>query len=483
MSASLRRWIGLTLGPLVAVSMLLSGTPEGVDPLAWRVAALTVLMAIWWVTEALPIPVTALLPAVCLPLLGVASPEEAAAPYANPMILLFLGGFLIAMAIQRWGLHRRIALVILRVAGGRDDLLVAGFMGATALLSMWVSNTATAAMMLPIGLSVVALVEDNSGEKSRRLTLALLLGIAFGANIGGLGTLIGTPPNAFLAGYMGERFDIQVGFGQWMLIGVPVSLLMLAFAWVTLTRWSFPLPRQPIPGVADLIERERRQIGRLTTPERRVAVIFLLTAVAWVSRPWLEGIVPEGVILSDAGIALIGALALFLVPAEGLKLRFLLDWEDTRALPWGVLVLVGGGLSLGVAIEGSGLAGYLAGLLSDLGAWPIPALVLIIAGLAALMSHVTSNTATAATLLPLVTALALQIDVHPLLLAIPVALAASAAFMLPVATPPNAIVFGSERITVPDMVRAGALLTLAGAIVATAAAYLIAPWVLGFSIN
>lgn len=478
-----RRLVGLIIGPASAGLMLVLGEPGGLDPHAWRVAALTVLMAAWWVSEALPIPVTALLPAVCLPLMGVATPEEAAAQYSNPMVMLFLGGFLIAMAVQRWGLHRRIALLILRVAGGRDDLLVAGFMLATAFLSMWVSNTATAAMMLPIGLSVIALVESSTGETSRRLTLALLLGIAFGANIGGLGTLIGTPPNAFLAAYMAERYDFQVGFGQWMLIGVPVSVTMLVFAWFMLTRVSFPLPRQPIAGVADLIERERRQVGKMKPSEMRVAAIFGLTALAWIFRPWLEGILPPWVNISDAGIALTGALAMFLMPAEGLRLRFLLDWEDTRTLPWGVLVLVGGGLSLGVAIESSGLAGYIASSLVGLGAWPMPVLVLVIACLAALMSHVTSNTATAATLLPLVTSLALQLDAHPLLFAVPVALAASAAFMLPVATPPNAIVFGSEKITVPDMVRAGIGLTIGGALLATAAAFLVAPWLFGFSVN
>ncbi len=475
-----RRVIGVIGGPLAAGLMLLAGPPADLDPAAWQVAALTVLMATWWVTEALPIAATALLPAAALPLLGVSSPESAMAPYANPMIFLFLGGFLIAMAIQRWGLHRRIALLILSLTGGRDDLLVAGFMLATALLSMWVSNTATAAMMLPIGLSVIGLVESRTGQSDRKFTLALLLSIAFGANIGGLGTLIGTPPNAFLAGYVGERFGIQIGFAQWMAVGVPVSMTMLLLAWAVLTRWAFPLPRQAIPGVDELIDQERRQIGAMQRTERRVLTVFVLTALAWVMRPWLESVLPVQVQISDAGIALVGALALFLVPADRKNLQFLLDWEDTRGLPWGVLVLVGGGLSLGVAIDESGLAGYVAGLLAGIGGWPSPVLVLSIAVLAALMSHVTSNTATAATLLPLVTSLALSIELHPLLLGVPVALAASAAFMLPVATPPNAIVFGSDRITVPDMVRAGAILTFAGAIVATAAAFLLAPFFLGF---
>lgn len=479
-SASQAGRIGRIVGPVAAVGILLIPAPAGLDPAAWRVAALTLLMGIWWVTEALPIPVTALLPAALLPLLGVSSPQEAAAPYANPLILLFLGGFLIATAIQRWGLHRRIALFILRIAGHRDDLLVGGFMLATAGLSMWVSNTATAAMMLPIGLSVIALVEKSGNPSGDRLPLALLLGIAFAANIGGIGTLIGTPPNAFLAAFMGERYGVEIGFAQWMILGVPVAVIMLILAWWVLTRRAFPLPRQPIDGLDDLIERERREMGSPQRPEWRVAMVFACTVAAWITRPWIEPLLPDFIAISDAGIALLGALALFLIPAGSQPSQFLLKWDDTRELPWGVLVLVGGGLSLGVAIDESGLAEYLAALPSGLGTWPPLALVVIIAALAALLSHVTSNTATAATLIPLVTAFARTIDLDPLLLAVPVALAASAAFMLPVATPPNAIIFASQRVTVLDMVRAGAGLTLAGLILASAAAYFLAPWVFGF---
>jgi solute carrier family 13 (sodium-dependent dicarboxylate transporter), member 2/3/5 len=482
-TSSHRHWIGRIAGPVVAAGMLLMPPPAELEPAAWRVAALTLLMGIWWVTEALPIPVTALLPAALLPLLGVSSTTEAAAPYANPLIMLFLGGFLIAMAIQRWGLHRRLALHLLAIAGHRDDFLVGGFMLATAALSMWVSNTATAAMMLPIGLSVIALVEKSGGQNDLRIPLALLLGIAFAANIGGIGTLIGTPPNAFLAGFMAERYNVQIGFAQWMLIGVPVAAVMLVLAWLVLTRWAFALSRQSIDGLEELIERERGKIGRMQAAEWRVAIVFACTVLAWITRPWIETVAPETIAISDAGIALVGALALFLTPAGDKSSRFLLQWDDTRELPWGVLVLVGGGLSLGVAIDESGLAEYLAALPGGLGAWPPLALVLIIASLAALLSHITTNTATAATLLPLVTSFARSVDLDPLLLAVPVSLAASAAFMLPVATPPNAIIFASNRVTVPDMVRAGAVLTLAGAVIAAAAAFLLAPWALGFTVS
>jgi solute carrier family 13 (sodium-dependent dicarboxylate transporter), member 2/3/5 len=481
-TASRRQWIGRVSGPVAALGLLVFiPAPTGLDPAAWRVAALTLLMGIWWVTEALPIPATAILPAALLPLLGVSSPQEAAAPYANPLIMLFLGGFLIAMAIQKRGLHRRIALFILGIAGHRDDLLVGGFMLATAFLSMWVSNTATAAMMLPIGLSVIALVGKSDNQPEGPLPLALLLGIAFAANIGGMGTLIGTPPNAFLAGFMGDRYGVGIGFAQWMFLGVPVAIVMLTLAWLVLTRWAFPLSRQPIEGLDDLIERERGKIGRMQRSEWRVAIVFACTVVVWIMRPWIEPLLPDFFAISDAGIALLGALALFLIPAGTDPPQFLLKWEDTRELPWGVLVLVGGGLSLGVAIDDSGLAGYLAALPSGLGTWPPLALVLIVAALAALLSHVTSNTATAAILIPLVTSFALSIDLDPLLLAVPVALAASAAFMLPVATPPNAIIFASQRVTVPEMVRAGAGLTLAGIVLATPAAFFLAPRVFGFT--
>ncbi len=473
--------IGLLLGPALAAGMLVAGPPGTLEHQAWMVAALTLLMAVWWVSEALPIPVTAMLPLALLPLLGVSTPGDAAAPYANPLVFLFLGGFMIALAIQRWNLHRRIALLILRHSGQRPDHLVGGFMLGTAGLSMWVSNTATAAMMLPIGLSVLLVMEsyraDEAPESQQRFAKALLLGIAFAANIGGMGTLIGTPPNAILAAFMADTHGIHIGFGQWMLVGAPVSLVMLGLCWWVLTRWAFPLETLPIGGVAELIERKRAELGPLTNTEGRVLVVFVLTAAAWMLRPLLENQFPT-LHFSDAGIAVLGAIALFLIPAAGRGNGALLTWADTRELPWGVILLVGGGLSLGTAIESSGLSASIAGQLVALGGLPIILVVITVALLTLLLSHVASNTATAATLLPLVTSIALTIDQPPLALAVPVALAASCAFMLPVATPPNAIVFGSERLHVIDMVRAGSRVTLIALPLIVVASLVLAPWAL-----
>ncbi|WP_018864098.1 DASS family sodium-coupled anion symporter [Thioalkalivibrio sp. ARh3] len=485
-SRSAYRWrgrVGLFLGPLLMLAFLLFPPPEGIGREAWWVLGLTLFMATWWISEALPLPVTALLPIALLPLLGVVPMDAATAPYANPIIFLFMGGFAIALAVQRWGLHQRIALAIVSRAGDRLHLLVGAFMLATAGLSMWVSNTATAALMLPIALSVLALMDRDTqiaggrgGPESRRPALALLLGIAFAANIGGMATIIGSPPNALTAAYLGDRHGIEIGFMQWMMLGLPLATLLLLLAWWLLTRWVFPVHRVRLQGLQAMMDRQRAEIGAWSRAEYRVAGVFLLVALAWLSRPFLEGVLP--VHLTDAGIAILGAGLLFLLPSGAADQRRLLAWDNTRELPWGVLLLVGGGLSLGSAIEASGLAELAAEGLAAAQAWP---LVLIISGVVVitmLLSHVTSNTATAATLLPLVVALAMRMDIPVVLLAIPVAFAASVAFMLPVATPPNAIVFASNRLRVLDMVRGGALLSLVAIVLITLAVYAFAEFVL-----
>lgn len=454
--------LGLLLGPAACLALLAVGPPAGIEVAAWHVVALTALMAIWWISEAIPIAATSLLPVALLPLLGVVPVAEATAPYANPLVFLFLGGFVIAQAIQHWNLHRRIALVILSLVGRRLDYLVAGFMAATAALSMWVSNTATAALMLPIGLSVLSMLEERcEAADARNMAPALLLGIAFAANIGGMATLIGTPPNALLAGYMADAYGAPIGFGQWMGLALPVALVLLTLAWWTLTRWVFPVSCRDIAEIHRVLRDRYVDLGPMSWAERAVASVFLLVAVAWVARPVIDAWLPA-LMITDAGIAILGALLLFVIPAGPRRHESLMSWDVARQVPWGVLVLVGGGLSLGSAIDSSGLAAHLTGALTGLAAWPVWALVGLVATTAMLMSHVTSNTATAATLLPLTTALAGTLAVDPLLLGVPVALAASCAFMLPVATPPNAIVFSSERLRVADMVRVGARLSVVG---------------------
>jgi solute carrier family 13 (sodium-dependent dicarboxylate transporter), member 2/3/5 len=468
---SLRQRLGLLFGPLLFGIMLLLPSPAGMQLDAWRTAAVGTLIAIWWVTEAIPIPATALLPLALFPLLGIGSLEDVAGPYANPLIFLFMGGFMLALAVQRWGLHRRVALLIIRQIGTAPGRLVAGFMIATAVLSAWVSNTATVMMMLPIGISIVELLErreapaDGSGARlggspwRTNFGTCLMLGIAYAASVGGLATLVGTPPNALFAGFMLETYGAEIGFGEWMLVGVPLVLLSLPLVWLTLTRLTYPLGEGAATGGEEVIDRELLRLGRFSRPELLVAIIFSLTALAWIFRPLLQrGLGLPG--LSDPGIAILAALALFVIPVNVSRGEFLLDWESAKKLPWGVLVLFGGGLSLAAAIQRSGLAEWIALSLAWLADWPTVLLLLGVTATIVFLTELTSNTATAAAFLPVLGALALGIGENPLLLVVPAALAASCAFMMPVATPPNAIVYGSGLVTVQQLARAGLLLNL-----------------------
>lgn len=467
---SMRARVGLLLGPFLFVLMLVLPPPAGMSQGAWRVAA-GVLMAAWWVTEAIPIPATALLPLLLFPLLGVAPVTEAAAPYANPVIFLFMGGFIIAMALEVCGLHRRMALAIIRAVGTQPVRLIAGFMVATALLSMWVSNTATVVMMLPMALSVIQMMERQASPDSAldpNFATALLLGLAYGASIGGLGILIGTPPNALLVRFMNETYGVQIGFGEWMLVGVPLVLVLLPACWLLLTRVLFPLRGSQISGGEAAIQEEIRTLGPLSRAEVIVGTITALTAGAWIFQPLIAKSFTG---VSDAVIAIAGALLLFLVPVNWRRGEFPLRWEQAERLPWAVLILFGGGLSLANAVQETGLAEWIGQAFSGVSAWSVVLVVIIVTTVVVFLTELTSNTATAAAFLPVVAA-------HPLLLTVPTAIAASCAFMMPVATPPNAIVYGSGRITNPQMARAGLTLNVISVVVITAAVFGLVPYIL-----
>jgi solute carrier family 13 (sodium-dependent dicarboxylate transporter), member 2/3/5 len=471
--------VGLWLGPLLAAGTLL--LPLGLpDPAAQRTAAVAVLMAVWWLTEALPISATALIPLVAFPGLGILTPAQAAAPYANPVVFLFLGGFMLALALQRWGLHRRIALAIVTAVGTQPDRLVLGFMLATAFLSMWISNTATAAMMVPIGVALCTLLRrDDGAADSFNFGTALMLGIAYAATIGGVGTLIGTPPNAILAAAASDHLGRHIGFAEWMMVGMPVVLVMLPATWLLLVRVLYP-PAPLADGAAALLHAERTGLGPMHRGERITAVVFVLMAAAWVFREpkafgafTLPGITSFAPAIDDSTIAIAGALILFLAPAE--RNRAVLTWDDTRALPWGVLLLFGGGLALARAFETSGLAQVIASVVGLLGAVPLWVMLLVAGALFLALSELASNTAVAAMAMPILAATALGMGIAPLPLMAVGAIATSCAFMLPVGTPPNAIVFGSGQVTIPQMARAGIWLNLLALAAATAAGLLLAP--------
>lgn len=474
-----RQAVGWIAGPLLLLLTFVLPAPEGLGELGWRTAGVAALMAVWWITEPIPIPATSLLPMVLFPLLGVVDIRAAAAPYAHPIIYLFFGGFLLALAMERWGLHRRIALGLIGVMGTQPSRIVAGFMIASAFLSMWVSNTATALMMLPIALSVVALLEAQAqGEEDKShaatFSLVLLLSVAYSATIGGLGTLIGTPPNALLAAFLNQTYGFRIGFAQWMLVGVPAVLLGVPLAWFLMTRVIFRLKDMEIHGAAEVIVTERSRLGALTKPEKYVAIIFALTALGWITQPFLVRLFP---LISDTGIALAGGLLLFMTPVDLRKGEFLMNWETAKRAPWDVFLLFGGGLSLASAIGAHGVAEWLGTMFEGAEAIPLLLLVAFICAFILLLTELTSNTATAATFLPVIAAVAISIGENPLLLLIPAAMAANCAFMLPVGTPPNAIVFGSGRIALPDMAKVGLWLNLSFVVLIVLVTYALGPLV------
>lgn len=459
--------IGLGLGPLWIILVLIVPAPGGMSDAAWACVGLALLMATWWSTEAIPIPVTSLLPILLAPALGLGSMSDVTASYANPIIYLFLGGFLLGIAMQYWNLHRRLALHVLKLVGANPRQQIAGFMLATGFLSMWVSNTATAIMMLPIGMSVIGLLKESDDKESRRYATALLLAIAYSASIGGVATLIGTPPNALLAGYLAEERGIDIGFAQWMMVGVPISATMMVAAWWWLTRGGFDLKNSQ--SNSSVIHSELSKMGSMGSAEKRVGIVFLVAALAWVCRPLINDL---GIgWLSDTSIAIGAGISLFLIPSGGKKGERLMIWSEAQKLPWGILLLFGGGLALAGAITRSGLADWIAEQLSVFSILPILGLIAVVVLVVIFLTEVTSNTATAAAFLPLLGALAVSLELSPLLITVPAAIAASCAFMMPVATPPNAIVFAGGHIKIQSMIKAGFALNLLSTLVVTLLAY------------
>lgn len=489
-----RQKIGLFLGPLLFILMLVVPAPADMAPVAQKMAAVAILMATWWMTEAIPIPATSLLPIALFPLLGIMHTKSAAAPYASHLIFLFMGGFIIALAMQRWDLHRRVAMHIVNVVGFSPSRLIFGFMTATAALSAFVSNTATTVMMMPIGLAIIQHVVTEGKKEGLDSTidfspeqfafgLNLMLGIAYAASIGGIATLIGTPPNTVLAGYLTKTYGYEITFANWMLVGVPLVCVMLPLCWFWLTRVANPMKLKKVPGGKELIQSELKEMGSMSKGERWTALIFLLTALGWIFRKKIGFIFPDPKLITDATIAMTGALILFMIPVNLKKNEFVMNWDWASKMPWGVLILFGGGLSMAAGFKATKLADWIGNQVSLLEAAPILVLVIAVVTLIIFLTELTSNTATSAMVMPILSAVAIGLGQSPLLLIVPAAIAASCAFMLPVATPPNAIVFGSGYVTIPQMVKSGFGLNVLGIVVTVLVTYLIVIPLFGIQID
>jgi len=460
-----KRRIGLWLGPALSLSLLLFG---GLDPLVGRMAAVAILMAVWWITEAIPIPATALLPVALFPLLGIAPGKQTASHYFNSIIFLFLGGFLFAIAMEKWDLHKRIALRIILWLGTGPRRLLLGFMTATWLLSMWISNTATAMMLVPMAGALLCKLEEQYGaDRIAGYGTRLMIGIAYAASIGGTATLIGTPPNLSFARILTITFPDapEISFASWMVFALPFAVVFLLIAW-----WLLAPKFEAKAGAVF------EKLGPMSREEKSVAALFVLLVLGWTLRKFWVQVLPEPGYIDDGTVAITLALLLFLIPSRDGRL---LEWRDASRIRWGIVLLFGGGFALASGFTSSGLSAWLGEALSFFGDWPPLLLVLIICATITFLTELTSNTATTEMILPVVAALAVAISVHPLLLMIPATLSASCAFMLPVATPPNAIVFGSGRVTMADMVRQGLRLNLIGVVLITLWTYLMAGPLLG----
>ena len=475
---------GLILGPALFLIILLWFHPEGLSKEANAILASTIWIAMWWITEAVPIAITSLLPVVLFPLTGGMELAETTASFGHRYIFLYIGGFILAIAIERWNLHKRIALNIIQLIGTNVKNVILGFMVATAFLSMWISNTATSVMMLPIGMSIISQLMDNPKtveNENQNFGKALMLAIAYSASIGGMATLIGTPPNLVLATIVQETYGIEITFSKWFMFGLPISLILLAICWKYLTEIAFTFKQKKFPGGRNEINKQLKSLGKLSYEEKMVLLIFVGTAFAWITRSFLlQKLIPN---LDDTIIAVIAGILLFILPASKSKNRKLINWEEAVKLPWGILLLFGGGLALAQGFKTSGLAEWIGGQLTLLEGASIFILLLFLIALVNFLTEITSNLATTAMILPILAPLSLVLDVNPFILMVGATVAASCAFMLPVATPPNAVVFGSGYLRIPDMAKTGVWMNLFSIIFLTIMVYFLLPILWGFNPN
>jgi sodium-dependent dicarboxylate transporter 2/3/5 len=481
---SLSKRIGFFVGPLLFTLIYIFFPSDVISPNAFKVLALAAWMVSWWVTEAAPFAITALLPLILFPILGVMPVVESAAPYGNPIIFLFMGGFFIALALEKHRLHERIALNLILFTGTSGNGIILGFMMATALISMWISNTATAMMMLPIALSVIKLVIPPSDQvkewqhsNERNFALGLMLTVGYAATLGGLATIIGTPPNVVFVGLLQKFYGEQISFGKWMLVGVPVSFILLVCNYLIVTKVLFPNTLKTIKGSDELIKTKLNEIGALRKEEKLVLTIFGLTSFFWIFQQPVN-ILLGSPLLNDTNIAMAGGLLMFITPVEIRKLKFLLEWKDSKNIAWGILILFGGGLCLAEGLNSTGIIQVIGQWVSgqnEFDIWFILALITI----GVILSEMMSNVALVNIFIPVVFGIAQGLNVNPILLALPVTLSASIGFMFPIATPPNAIVFSSGYIRIKDMVRGGALLNIASIIVVWIASITLVKWVFG----
>ncbi|NAS29952.1 DASS family sodium-coupled anion symporter [Flavobacteriaceae bacterium R38] len=472
---------GLVAGPLFFFCILFFFHPKGLSEEANAVLASTVWIAIWWTLEVVPIAVTAMLPIILFPLSGALDLSSTTAAYGHKYIFLYIGGFILAIAIEKWNLHKRIALNIINLIGASVNRIILGFMCATAFLSMWISNTATAVMMLPIGMAIVSQLKDNPKTEVNETQVfgkALMLAIAYSASIGGVATLIGTPPNIILAGILQKTYNIEISFLQWMSFGLPISLLLLFICWKYLTRFAFTFKQKEFPGGKAEIKRLIKELGKISFEEKLVLIVFIITAVAWMLRSYvLQKFIPN---IDDTIIVMIASVILFMLPTKSKKEKRIVNWEQAVKLPWGVLLLFGGGLALAQGFSSSGLAEWIGSQLTSVKGISLLLLLAFLIAAVNFLTEITSNLATTSMLLPIIIPVAVVLDVHPFTLMAGVTVAASCAFMLPVATPPNAVVFGSGYLRIPDMLRTGIWMNIISIILLTLFTYFLLPVLWGF---